>query len=47
VSKSTAPDWVLSDAWAVSRDKYNWILQARKGVRLRIPAIMNTDSGSS
>ena len=35
MSKSRSPDWILSDEWAVSRDSYNWILQARKGDRWR------------
>lgn len=35
MSKSAIPDWVLGDTWAVSRDKYNWVLQTRKGDRWR------------
>ena len=35
MSKTKQPDWTLNDDWAVSRDKHNWILQARTGGRWR------------
>ena len=35
MNKSACPDWVLSDNWAVSCDRRNWILQAGNGGRWR------------
>ena len=35
MSKSASPTWALSDEWAVTRDKYNWILLRTGGSRPR------------
>ncbi len=35
MSKSAFPTWVLSDEWAITRDKYNWILLRNGGSRPR------------
>ena len=42
MSKSAELRWVLNDDWAVSRDKYNWILLARKGNRWRPESYFRT-----
>ena len=42
MSKSTSPDWVLNDDWAVSRDTYNWILQSSRGDRWRAVSYYQT-----
>ena len=35
MSKSAQTRWQLSEDWAVTRDRHNWILQAHKGGRWR------------
>lgn len=35
MSKLTDADWVLSDDWAITRDKFNWILLKISGSRPR------------
>jgi hypothetical protein len=31
VNNSAAPDWLLSEEWAVGRDVHNWILYQKQG----------------